>query len=41
VDFGVNWWPHEQVVVKADYQLQHNTDTKNQSGVNLGVGYEF
>ena len=41
IDVGVNWWPHEQVVVKADYQWQSNEDGKNQSGVNLGVGYDF
>lgn len=38
---GVNWWPHEQVVLKADYQKQDNEDDKDQDGVNLGVGYEF
>jgi hypothetical protein len=41
VDFGVNWWPHEQVVVKADYQWQDHENARNQSGINLGVGYEF
>jgi hypothetical protein len=40
-DAGVNWWPHEQVVVKADYQLQDNENGKDQNGFNLGVGYEF
>lgn len=38
---GVNWWPHEQVVVKADYQWQDNANGKNQDGINLGMGYEF
>ena len=41
IDVGVNWWPHEQVVVKADYQWQNNENGKNQDGINLGVGYEF
>jgi hypothetical protein len=41
IDFGVNWWPHEQVVLKADYQWQSNENGADQSGVNLGVGYEF
>ncbi len=41
VDAGVNWWPHEQVVFKADYQWQDNENGKEQNGVNLGVGYEF
>jgi len=41
VDAGVNWWPHEQVVVKADYQWQDNKNGKDQNGFNLGLGYEF
>jgi hypothetical protein len=41
VDAGVNWWPHPDVVVKADYQKQDNDDGKNQDGFNLGVGYMF
>jgi len=40
-DVGVNYWPHPQVVVKADLQFQDNDDKKNQEGVNLGVGYSF
>ncbi len=40
-DAGVNWWPHEQVVVKADYQWQNNANGKDQNGFNLGVGYAF
>ncbi len=40
-DFGVNYWPHPDVVLKADYQLQDNDDGKNQDGFNLGVGYMF
>lgn len=38
---GMNWWPHEQVVVKADYQWQDNENGKDQNGFNLGIGYEF
>jgi len=41
LDAGVNWWPHEQVVIKADYQWQFNKDGRNQNGVNLGLGYDF
>jgi len=41
VDLGVNWWPHEQVVLKADYQWQSNENGKDQNGINLGVGYDF
>ncbi len=40
-DAGVHWWPHEQVVVKADYQWQDHESGKNQNGINLGIGYEF
>jgi hypothetical protein len=40
-DVGLNWWPHEQVVLKADYQFQDNDDGREQDGFNLGVGYEF
>jgi len=40
-DLGVNWWPHEQVVLKADYQVQDNADGKEQNGFNLGVGLQF
>lgn len=40
-DVGVNWWPHEDVVIKADYQHQNNDDGKDQNGLNLGIGYQF
>jgi outer membrane murein-binding lipoprotein Lpp len=39
-DFGVNYWPHKQVVFKADYQLKKDGSTE-QNGINLGVGYSF
>lgn len=38
---GANWWLHENVVVKADFQEQDNENDQNQSGFNLGVGYMF
>lgn len=41
IDAGVNFWPHPDVVIKADYQRQDNDDGKNQNGFNLGVGYQF
>lgn len=41
LDVGVNYWPHPDVVIKADYQQQDNDDGKNQDGFNLGVGYQF
>ncbi len=40
-DFGVNWWLHENAVVKADYQHQDNEDGADQDGFNLGIGYQF
>lgn len=40
-DFGLNWWPHEDVVIKADYQRQNNDNGKDQNGINLGIGYQF
>jgi hypothetical protein len=40
-DAGVNYWPHPNVVLKADYQSQDNDDGKNQNGFNLGIGYMF
>jgi len=39
-DIGINYWPHEDVVFKADYQAQNN-DAGNLDGFNLGVGYQF
>ncbi len=42
---GVNWWPHEQVVIKADVFTQDGGDavdkTRLYSGFNLGIGYMF
>ncbi len=39
-DFGFNYWPHEDVVIKADYQLRDKAGTDD-DGFNLGVGYQF
>lgn len=42
VDLGVNWWPHENVVVKADYQDQDAPPGESEfDGINLGIGYMF
>lgn len=38
-DYGVNYWPHPQVVVKADVMKQEGATRDN--GYNLGVGYMF
>ncbi|MDK2777035.1 MAG: hypothetical protein KYX62_05185 [Pseudomonadota bacterium] len=39
-DFGFSYFPHPDVVFKADYQLQ-NDDAGNADGFNLGMGYQF
>jgi len=42
IDFGVNYWLDEDVVLKADYQNQSAPDGKNEyDGFNLGIGYQF
>lgn len=38
---GVNFWPHPDVVFKADVQMQDFDGAKNDNGFNLGVGYQF
>lgn len=41
-DVGVNYWPHDSVVLKADYQHQWVPKTKDElNGFNLAVGYQF
>jgi hypothetical protein len=40
-DVGINYWPHEDVVIKADYQYQSNDDGNEQNGLNVGLGYQF
>jgi len=51
-DVGFNYWPHERVVLKADYQMQSDyqkfdsdtstiVDVAGFDGFNLGVGYQF
>ena len=39
-DVGFNYWPHENVVLKGDYQAQ-NDIAGNFDGFNLGIGYQF
>ena len=39
INAGVNYWLHENVVFKADYEIQGDTEDAN--GFNLGVGYQF
>lgn len=40
-DVGVNYWPHPDVVLKADYQAQDNDNGQDRDGFNLGVGFQF
>lgn len=39
-DAGINYWPHEDVVLKADVQAQ-NDIAGDLDGFNLGIGYQF
>jgi len=43
IDVGVNYWPHPQVVIKADIQNQKPplATVNEYDGFNLGVGYMF
>lgn len=41
IDVGMNYWPHEDVVVKLHYQTQDNANGQNQNGLNMGIGYQF
>ncbi len=36
---GMNYWPHEDVVFKIDFE--NRTGAQDGSGFNLGVGYQF
>ena len=39
---GLNYWPHENVVLKFDYFWKRPTDgSANQKGFDLGMGYQF
>jgi hypothetical protein len=41
-DFGVNYWPHPDVVVKLDHQNQQSPSGQDEfDGYNLGLGYQF
>ena len=40
--FGANFWPHPNVVVKVDYQIDDNpTGVSEDDRLNLGLGYQF
>ena len=41
-DIGVNYWPHEQVVIKLDWMDKDAPSGKaDEDGFNLGIGYQF
>ncbi len=41
-DLGVNFWPHEQVVVKLDWKnVDAPSGKADEDGFNLGIGYQF
>lgn len=41
-DFGVNYWPHPDVVIKADWQTQQAPAGMDEfDGFNVGIGYRF
>lgn len=40
--FGVNYWPHQNVVLKADYQIDNYANIADEDNrFNLGVGLQF
>lgn len=44
-EVGLNWWPHENVVIKFDYRDRThdlaNSYGRDFTGIDLGVGYSF
>ena len=41
-DIGVNYWPIDNVVLKADIQFtDYANSAKDEEIINLGVGYQF
>lgn len=41
-DIGINYWPHPDVVFKADYQVQQvPTGTVQDNRINIGLGFQF
>lgn len=42
IDIGANYWLHDHVVLKADYQMRTNQANDNElNGINLGLGWSF
>lgn len=40
-DLGVNYWPHQNIVLKADIQFAQPANGADDETVNLGFGYMF
>ena len=41
-NIGLNYWPHENVVLKLDYQIDNFAkSTKEDNRINLGIGLQF
>ena len=40
---GLNWWPHQDIVVKFDYRYNNNSveGSRDFEGFDLGLGYQF
>lgn len=42
IDFGLNYWPHEDVVLKMDFQIQDSPAGETEDDrVNMGMGFQF
>lgn len=41
ITVGLNYWPVENVVFKADYTVIEDKDDHKDESINLGVGYQF
>lgn len=42
IGLGVNYWPHKDVVFKADFQIQQPPEgTANDNRFNVGLGFQF
>lgn len=41
VDIGLNYWLHDNVVLKVDLQRQDNDRGAELDGFNVGLGYNF
>ena len=41
IDLGLNFWPTQQIVLKADVQFTDFANKRDEEILNLGVGYQF